>query len=635
MAERTETVRQLAAGGDLTTAEMLEALARFEGPPEQFLAGLLAVQCRVGAAQGGAILRLDGGSRADVVAAWPALSEGAAVPGWLTRSAEFATQVLGSGKTAVKELHAADDLYGGPARRHLVLIPLRNSGFPGLASFVVEAQDPSVVAAARERLEMSAGFLGLYEMRMALQRRQADLQRLRDAMELLPAINEHDRFVAAAMALCNEASARWSCDRASVGFLKERYVRLRAMSHTEKFSRRMKLVQDLEAAMEECLDQDMEVLWPAAPDATYVARATGELAGRYGPIAVVSLPLRRRGEVVAVLTLERPADRPFTLAEVESVRLACELCAPRLVNLYEHDRWFGARMAAAARKGLVVALGPKHTWKKVIALLVMGAAIFLVFAKGDYNAEATFVLEATERQVVPAPFDGYIEAVFVEPDSDVTAGTTVLARLKTRELELKVASAAARREAYSKQAAAAMRDGKEAEAQIARAQAEEVGADIALFEYQIGQAEIKSAISGKVVVGDLKRQIGAPVKTGTVMFEIAPINALRAELAVPENAIADVDEFMRAHDGPVTGALATTTRPDRRSKFTVERINPATEVLNQRNVVKVRARLDSTEVEVWMRPGLEGLAKIHLGRRSYAWLWTHRLIDWLRMKLWM
>jgi hypothetical protein len=28
------------------------------------------------------------------------------------------------------------------------------------------------------------------------------------------------------------------------------------------------------------------------------------------------------------------------------------------------------------------------------------------------------------------------------------------------------------------------------------------------------------------------------------------------------------------------------------------------------------------------------VAKIHIGKRSYAWLWTHRLVDWLQMKLW-
>ncbi|GAG48382.1 unnamed protein product, partial [marine sediment metagenome] len=202
-------------------------------------------------------------------------------------------------------------------------------------------------------------------MRLLLQKRQTDLGRLRAAMETLAAVNVQDRFAGMAMSLANEVAARWQCERVSIGFLKGRYVHVRAMSHTEKFTRKMKLVQDIEAAMEECLDQDVEILHPPPPQATYVGRAAGELAGHHGAAMVLSLPLRRAGEAIAVLTLERPGGEVFTVEEVESLRLAADLCTPRLANLETHDRWFGARMAAAGRKGAAAVVGPKHTWIKL------------------------------------------------------------------------------------------------------------------------------------------------------------------------------------------------------------------------------------------------------------------------------
>ena len=55
--------------------------------------------------------------------------------------------------------------------------------------------------------------------------------------------------------------------------------------------------------------------------------------------------------------------------------------------------------------------------------------------------------------------------------------------------------------------------------------------------------------------------------------------------------------------------------------------------MNRRNVFKVRARL--LETAEWMRPGLEGRARIHIGRRRKIWLWTHRMVKWLRMRLWL
>src|SRR5437763_1639091 len=86
----------------------------------------------------------------------------------------------------------------------------------------------------------------LAQMQQDLTRRIADLERLRMAIETLSCVNEPTRFTAAAMALCNQLSARWKATRASVGILKGRYVKLAAMSHTEKFTRQMQLVQDIE-----------------------------------------------------------------------------------------------------------------------------------------------------------------------------------------------------------------------------------------------------------------------------------------------------------------------------------------------------------------------------------------------------
>lgn len=623
---------------DVSSAELINRLSRFQGPPAEFLVNLLAVQCRLASAVSGAILRPEANGRMEAIAVFPPLSEGATAPVWLAQAAELAGRGVSSGATTVKPLHGIDDLYGQPAQRHLVMIPLvtDGEGVRGLAVFVVETSDKSALATSRERLELTISLLNLYEMRLTLQRRQADLSRLRTAMEVFSAINEQDRFTGAAMAFCNETASRWQCERVSLGFLQGRYVRLKATSHTEKFSRKMKIVQDIESAMEECLDQDVEVVYPPETEATCVSRSAGELSKHHGPTAVVSLPLRRSGEPVAVLTVERSSDRPMVLDEIEPLRLTCELCTARLVNLHKSDRWLGAKAAAAARKALATLVGPKHTWLKVAAILVFAAVVFLTFAKGDWRADASFVLEATEQQVVPAPFDGFLESVSVVPGETVIAGETILAGLDTSELRLQLMAAKAERLASLTRADAAMRDDRTAEAQVAGAEADKITAQIRLLEHHISKAQIVSPISGCVVTGDLKRQIGAPVKTGDVLFEIAPLESLRAELFVPEDEIADVVRMVDSAEKRgevVRGDLAAAGKPDRHIPFVVERINPVAEVIDQRNVFKVRVRL--LERRSGMRPGMEGVAKIHLGRRRYAWLWTRKLTNWIRMKLWI
>ena len=51
-----------------------------------------------------------------------------------------------------------------------------------------------------------------------------------------------------------------------------------------------------------------------------------------------------------------------------------------------------------------------------------------------------------------------------------------------------------------------------------------------------------------------------------------------------------------------------------------------------RNFFEVRAQLDGAASSI--RPGMEGIGKIHVDRRKLAWIWSHALIDWLRLSLW-
>ena len=612
---------------DTALSELIEQFHKPNGDPAQFLLNLLAAQCLVGHAEGGAILRLGQEKNVDVLALYPPLEKDASAPQWLSRPAGFAHEALSSDAPVVKPLDHSNRLDGRPDRRHIVMIPLAMADIgEAVTAFLIQVDDKADLESSSQRLQLLVSMLSHSQIGSNQQDWRQGCRRLQQATETLSAVNRQNRFTSAAMAFCNEVASQWQCERVSVGFLKGRYVQLGAMSHTEHFSRKMEAVQDIESAMEECLDQDVEILSPCPKESAYVSRATDKLAERHGPLAVLSLPLRRNEDVTGVLTLERPLEKAFSLDEIETVRLACELCTARLADLHEHDRWVGAAIAGRTRGFLAKLVGPKHTWAKVAAILCFGAILFLLFAKGQFRPDAPFVLEATYQQVVPAPFDGYIKTVEVEIGDMITGGSSVLAGLDTAELRLSLAAAKAERVGYLKQASAAMRDGETAQAQIAQADADKAQAQIELLEYQIGQASLVSQISGVVVTGDLKRQIGAPVKTGDVLFEVCPLEALRAQLMVPEDEIYDIEVGQE-------GYLATASYPAQRIKFKVERINPVAEVVNQRNVFKVRVQLLQTYP--WMRPGMEGVAKVSVGKRRYVWIWTREIVNWIRMKLWL
>jgi len=624
---RDNKSKKSADAASLEAGDLVDRLKQPNTNPTQFLTDLLEAQCFLGQADSGAILRGGQNNDVEVLALYPPLKPDANAPDWLTKTAGFARDVISSHKMLVRSLDGSGQQSDRATQSHIVILPFSLASIEkAIVAFVVRSRNKTALDVSSRKLQLSIALLGSSGMKSAQQNWQESCERLQRAMETLSSVNGQEKFTGAAMAFCNEVASQWQCERVSIGFLKERYVQLKAMSHTESFSRKMQIVQDIESAMEECLDQDVEILSPAPKEATYVSRAADKLSERYGPLNVLSFPLRRNGEVLAVLTLERPVDRAFSSDEIETIRLVCELCTPRLVNLYEHGRWIGATIAVKARNSMAELLGPKHTWIKLIAILCFAAILFLIFAKGQFRPDSPFVLEATYQQVVPAPFDGYIKHVDVEVGDMVEGGSSILGGLDTAELRLSLAAAKAEKASYLKQASAAMRDGETAQAQIAQANADKIQAQIELLEYQINQASLVSLIGGVVVKGDLKRQIGAPVQVGDVLFEVCPLESLRAQLMVPEDAIYDIKVGQE-------GYLATASYPGQRIKFVVERINPIAEVVNQRNVFKVRVQL--LETHSWMRPGMEGVAKVSVGKRRYVWIWTRKIANWIRMKLWL
>jgi len=67
--------------------------------------------------------------------------------------------------------------------------------------------------------------------------------------------------------------------------------------------------------------------------------------------------------------------------------------------------------------------------------------------------------------------------------------------------------------------------------------------------------------------------------------------------------------------------------------FRVVRVSPSAEQCDNRNIYVVEADLESPPQ--WVGAGMEGFARVHVGRRAAWWVLFHSLIDGIRMKLWL
>src|SRR5687768_1457665 len=175
----TQTYQQV----EVSPGQLVERLVQYDGPPESFLLQLLAVQCHIGNAEAGAILRMSGSeggeAQMEVLALYPPIESGGQAPVWLSQAVETAPKVIATRRPQVVPLRTSEEMYGTSASRYIMLLPIwGKQGVRGVAGFIVPNTGPTDVEHSRSRLELTITLLSLYELRLTLQRRKTDLQRL-------------------------------------------------------------------------------------------------------------------------------------------------------------------------------------------------------------------------------------------------------------------------------------------------------------------------------------------------------------------------------------------------------------------------------------------------------------------------
>ncbi|MCI0534726.1 MAG: efflux RND transporter periplasmic adaptor subunit [Verrucomicrobiales bacterium] len=532
------------------------------------------------------------------------------------------------------------------------LLPLEGGATPGTKAFAVAVNLPLPGAAekcvaafllpsatdeqAREtlaRLQLCADAPASYRQSHEILQARADVEKFVSVLDVMVLVNAEKRFLAAALAFCNGLATRYACDRVSLGWLEHGYIRLKAISRTERFDKNMAAVKALEVVMEEAFDQDEEVVWPAPEGSTLIARDHATFAREQASAHLCSAPIRLEDKPIAAITCERTA-KPFGQVEVQQLRLACDQAARRLSELKRSDRWFGARWVAAIREKLGAVLGPEHTWAKVGAIAGAVALFGLCLPIVPYRVEGNFILQSDEVAYLTTPFDAYISQVNVRP-GDLVNTTNALLKFDTADLELEEASALADQNRYLREVEKARAEAERlraakssglAEMRINQALVEQTQARLDLIRYRLQQSSIRPPFDGVLVEGDLRQRIGAHMKQGEPLFKMARIDALYAEAEINER---DVHEIL----GKSEGEIAFVAQPKLKYKVKILRIEPAAAPKEGQNVFQVRCAVDGV-VQPWWRPGMSGVCKINVEQRTLLWIITHRTVDFLRMYLW-
>jgi multidrug resistance efflux pump len=400
-------------------------------------------------------------------------------------------------------------------------------------------------------------------------------------------------------------------------------VRVRALSHSAQFGERTTLIRSIETAMDEAVDQLATVVYPAPEgELPRASHAHAELARQFGAGCICTVPLVWGGAPCGAVTLER--SEPFDPRTVALVEVAAALVGPALEGLRREDRFVGAKIADAIGQVARDLFGPHHVALKLVAATLASVLLFFTIAKGDFRVTAQTVLEPAVKRAAVAPFDGYVASAPLRAGDRVQKGQ-VLGSLDVRDLHLERAKLTSAYEQSVKQYRAALAARDAAQTEIYAAGAAEARAELDRIEDRLGRADLHAPFDGVIVTGDLSQRLGAPVKRGEVLFEVAPLDSYRLYLKVDESDLVHVAPGQR-------GSLVLSSLPDESFEFTVEKVTPVSAAEEGRNIFRVEASLGDRESR--LRPGVQGVAKIDAGRQRLIWIWTHDVLDWLRLKLW-
>lgn len=604
---------------------------RAGGGVDAFLGDLLKRQCAlIQAVAGVVLLRPTREQPAGATIRHEIDARYAITPKQYRRLTEIAARAVRESKPVIDQIAATTGLLSAEPEFRVLAAPLMLAGRPHGASVCIVPDRPDdELDEGLKRLELSTlAFEAFLWRQQAFVEAESKIQ-LREALDLIDKSNQgHDTGEMAAM-FCNELQRRFGCTRVSIGLIHGHSVRVVAIGGAEHLDRRSEFAEALEAVMEECADQDTEIRYPQPaetdPSERRVVRAHASLSERFGPCAIASFPLRIEEGLIGVVVMERDAADPFNDSTLRLLRLIAEYIGPMVWTRRMADRG----VLAVSRDRVVdlseTLVGPQKTGIKMFLLAALVLAAVSVLVPVRDRAVGTGRIIADQRREVSPPFAGRLDEVFVKPGDTVEAGVTPLFALDTREDRLEWQAAVGETQRLRLQADAARFQGKTGEAAQFEARLRAAEADARRLQERIDLATVRAPISGVVTQGLLDDRLGEVVQPARPLLEVARLDTITAIALIPEAGIARVQ--IGQH-----GTMVVTARPAEKIGFTVTRITPASEVLEQKNVYRVE--VDLIDPPPWLRPGMEGQAKVWGRRTNLFTIYTRPLFDAVRLRFW-
>ena len=445
------------------------------------------------------------------------------------------------------------------------------------------------------------------------------------ALDAVAACSKSEPLAITAHHLCNYLADNFDCSRAVLGTSKGLQVQILGMSHQLQFDRRIVRVSQIEFAMEECLEYGKTIIMPdnrsEQPGSIHI-HAQQLLNANKGSIC--SIPLLYDNTLVGVITLFSNKTNYFDSKIIDQLSAITEHIAPvlQLRQATSQSGWKSSFDKVGAHGQRLTGYGNLR-FKAVTAISLI-ALFLIIFLETDHLVTAQATVEGSRQQAIVAPFSSYLATANARAGDSVTQNQ-ILATLDNRDLLLQQEKWLSEREKQSKeyQEALAIRDRSQISVLIARIA--QTDAQLHQIQEQLQHTQLRAPFNGLLISGDWSRALGAPVERGQLLFEIVPAEGYRVALRVKDHDIAGIAAEQQGH-------LRLAGLPEQPIELLISRILPISSVEQGNNQFRVEAEI--TNEQAGLRPGMQGIAKVNIGRASIVKVWTWSLVNRLRLWAW-
>ncbi|QDS90145.1 multidrug resistance protein MdtN [Rosistilla ulvae] len=504
-------------------------------------------------------------------------------------------------------------------------VPIRDSmqreTTGGLAVALVPRNQSDINALVAELNSLTLAAAGCIDSQPTEQKTQSNADWAR-VLSRVAKMGDRHEF---AITLVNTLADRFVCGKAGLGLIRNKRVEVRAISGLSTIKPNSPGVADMRQVMEECYDQKSPVF--ASRQNEYEQRSMPIHRGwsERTNTAILSVPIMLETEILAVVTLARAADKPFSTEELESITKLLEPFGPSLQLIEKSSRSISEHVREEGRGAVMPWLNPQSHARK--AALITAGLFFAWFLFGSltYRPMCESVLSPASVLHMAAPLDSRIESVLVS-SGDHVVKDQVLVVLDSRELQLQRNQLLAQIASTEVVVGQAIADRKVSEAALAKAEVRVLHSQLDSIENQIEQSTLRAPTDGIVVAADLKKRIGQVLPQGEPLVTFAPGERWVVEIMVPDHVAPYVAQDQ-------SGVFRAYSHPDQSIPFKIDWVGGAAQVVEGKNVFIAEAELESQTD--WMKSGMKGVGRIAAQRKAVWWVTMHGLVDYLHMKFWL